>query len=73
MNRNFPKVLITAPPHMGCLGFRKLEDKQGIESINHIISIYDSLLPTNQLFKQSLEYTQIEARIDILVLNSPFH
>ena len=57
VNRNFPKVLITAPQHMGGLGFRKPEDEQGIESINHIILTYDSPLPTNQLFKQWLEYT----------------
>jgi hypothetical protein len=58
---------------MGGLGFKKLEHEQGIESINHIISTYDSPLPTSNLFKQSLEYIQLEVGIDNPVLISSFN
>ena len=51
INRNVPLALIPIPSHIGGFNLKTLEMEQCIESINIIISYFNSILPTSKLLQ----------------------
>ena len=67
INRNISNELVSSAFNMGGFDLHLLEVEQGVEALRIIISTYNSTLLISLLFKQSLEFSQIELEIDILI------
>jgi len=72
MNRNFPGVMTTSHIAVGGLGLGLLEIEQTTKAINLVISLFDLPTPSSFLLKESLEYMQLEAGIEKLILETKF-
>ena len=57
---------------MGGFGLRSLEVEQGVEALGIITSTCNSTLPTSMLFKQSLEFAQLELGMDKSIFQLEF-
>ena len=57
---------------MGGFDLQSLEIEQGIEALGIIVSTYESTLPTSNLFRQSLEFAQLEVGLDKSLFLSNF-
>ena len=71
-NRNFPFTIISIDLALGGLGLRTLELEQGLKSISHLISLWDSSTPTSNLLRVSLEFLKLEVSKSDLALNKSF-
>ena len=72
VNYNVLLALIPIPSHLGGFNLRTLKIEQYIESIEIVISYFNSCLPTSKLLRQSLEYMQLESGLDVPVLLSSY-
>ena len=72
INRNIPTPLVSISIYMGGFDFQSLEIEKGIESLGIIVLTYESILPTSNLFRQSLEFAQLEVGLDKSLFLSNF-
>ena len=72
VNRNFPCAVIPIALAFGGLGMKIMELENGLESISHLISFWDSATTASNLLRVSLEFLQLKAGTTCLVLNKPF-
>ena len=69
VNRNFPCMLILIFPSFGDLDLKTLELEQGVESISHLISLWDASTPDSNLLPVSFDFLQLEVGTTHLALN----
>ena len=72
INQNIPTLLVSIPIHMRGFDLQSLEIEQGIEALEIIASTYESILPTFNLFRQSLEFAQLEVGLNKSLFLSNF-